>query len=85
VRWYDGEAGELAAGFRAGRSITELARVHNRSNYAIELQLERLGLWDRAAHRPIVPGEQRAASQAPLRDRALQDDEPGPPFGDEPG
>lgn len=83
ARWYDGEAGELTAGFRAGRSISELARAHNRSDYAIELQLERLGVWDRAAHRPVVPGEQRAASQAPLREKPLQDGEPGPPFANE--
>jgi hypothetical protein len=66
ARWYDGEADELAAGFRAGRTIAQLARAHNRSDYAIELQLDRLGLWDRIAHRPVVPGEQRSASQAPL-------------------
>jgi hypothetical protein len=70
ARWYDGEAGELAAGFRAGRSIAQLARIHNRSAYAIELQLDRLGLWDRIAHRPVVPGEQRSASQAPLGEPA---------------
>jgi hypothetical protein len=66
ARWYDGEADELAAGFKAGRTVGQLARTHNRSEYAIELQLDRLGLWDRIAHRPIVPGEHRSASQAPL-------------------
>jgi hypothetical protein len=74
ARWYDGEAGELAAGFRAGRSISQLARAHNRSEFAIEAQLDRLGLWDRVARRAIVPGEQRSASQAPLADA-----ETGPP------
>jgi hypothetical protein len=76
ARWYDGEADELAAGFRAGRTIAQLARAHNRSDYAIELQLDRLGLWDRIAHRPVVPGEWRSASQAPL-----EDPEPGPAPG----
>src|SRR5690606_26865107 len=76
ARWYDGEAGELAAGFRAGRSIAQLARAHNRSEYAIELELHRLGLWDRIAHRPVAPGEQRRASQAPL--------EEGDPRGEQP-
>ena len=66
ARWYDGEAGELAAGFRAGRPISQLARAHNRSEYAIEAELDRLGLWDRIARRAIVPGEERRASQRPL-------------------
>jgi hypothetical protein len=66
ARWYDGESDELAAGFKAGRTIAQLAITHNRSEYGIELQLERLGLWDRIAHRAIVPGEHRSASQAPL-------------------
>jgi hypothetical protein len=71
ARWYDGEAGELAAGFRAGRTVSQLARAHNRSEYAIEAELDRLGLWDRIARRAIVPAEQRRASQRPLQ-------EPGP-------
>jgi hypothetical protein len=70
ARWYDGEADELAAGFKAGRTIAQLARIHNRSEYAIELQLDRVGLWDRFAHRPIVPGEHRRGSQAPLHEPA---------------
>lgn len=79
ARWYDGEADELAAGFRAGRTIAQLARAHNRSEYAIELQLDRLGLWDRIAHRPIVPGEQRSASQAPLGPPASEAEAGRPP------
>jgi hypothetical protein len=78
ARWYDGEAGELAAGFRAGRTIAQLARIHNRSAYAIELQLDRAGLWDRIAHRAIVSGAQRMASQAPLEPPACEG-EAGPP------
>jgi hypothetical protein len=66
ARWYDGEAGELVAGFRAGRTVNQLARAHNRSAYAIEAELDRLGLWDRIARRAIAPGEARAASQRPL-------------------
>src|SRR5262249_35120878 len=68
ARWYDGEADELAAGFKAGRTIAQLARIHNRSEYAIELQPARLGRGDRIAPRPLVPGEPRSVSQAPLRE-----------------
>src|SRR5262245_24380581 len=64
-RWYDGETGELAAAFKAGRSVAQLARAHNRSAPAIEAQLDRMGLWDRIARRAIVPGEERSASQYP--------------------
>jgi hypothetical protein len=77
ARWYDGEADELAAGFKAGRSIAQLARIHNRSEYSIELQLDRLGLWDRIAHRPIVA--QRTASQAPLGPPACEAEAGRPP------
>jgi hypothetical protein len=73
ARWYDGEAGELAAGFRAGRTISQLARAHNRSEYAIEAELDRLGLWDRIARLAIVPGDQLMASQGPVGEP-----EPGP-------
>ena len=52
VRWYDGEAGELATAFKAGRTIPQLARAHNRSEFAVEAQLDRMGLWDRVARRP---------------------------------
>jgi hypothetical protein len=76
VRWYDGEAGELVAAFKAGRTVAQLARSHNRSEYAIEAELDRLGLWDRIARRAIVPGEERSALQRPL-------DETGPLPGDQ--
>jgi hypothetical protein len=75
-RWYDGEAGELAAGFRAGRTIAQLARAHNRSEFAIEAELDRLGLWDRIARRAIA-GEQRSASQRPLN-KAEPESDSGP-------
>lgn len=54
ARWYEGEAGELLAGFNAGRTIPQLARAHNRSELAVEAQLDRMGLWDRVARRPIL-------------------------------
>jgi len=52
ARWYDGEAGELAAAFKAGRSIEQLARTHHRSPLAVEAELDRQGLWDRIERRP---------------------------------
>lgn len=44
-----------AAGFRAGRSIAHLARAHNRTELAVEAQLERMGLWDRVQRRSTGP------------------------------
>jgi hypothetical protein len=76
ARWYDGEAGELVAAFRAGRTISQLARAHNRSELAVEAELHRLGLWDRVARRGIVPGEQRSASQSPLAEGETGPDAP---------
>ena len=66
ARWYEGEAGELAAAFKAGRTIPQLARAHNRSEFAVEAQLDRLGLWDRVARRPVVRGQDRSQSQHSL-------------------
>ena len=43
----------------AGGSIAQLARVHNRTQFAVEAQLERQGLWDRAERRPTTPGDSR--------------------------
>ena len=48
ARWYDGEANELAQAFRAGRSIPALAKAHNRTEYAIENQLDKMGLFSKA-------------------------------------
>ena len=56
ARWYDGEAGELAAAFKAGRSIRQLARAHNRSELAVEAELDRQGLWDRIERRASSDG-----------------------------
>lgn len=44
ARWYEGEVAEVAEAFKAGRSIAEIAHAHNRSAFAIEHQLDRLGL-----------------------------------------
>jgi hypothetical protein len=79
ARWYDGEAGELAAAFKAGRSVAQLARMHNRSQYAIEAELHRLGLWNRIARRAIA-GEEPSASQAPLGETEAGPDAPPPSF-----
>lgn len=54
ARWYDGEVSELVAAFKAGHTIRQLAGAHNRSELAVEAQLDRMGLWDRVARRPIV-------------------------------
>jgi hypothetical protein len=78
ARWYEGEAGELAAAFRAGRSIGQLARAHNRTEFAVEAQLERLGLWDRAERRPKGP----PGASGPSRSPSTDDDPPFPSHPD---
>src|SRR5262245_19755546 len=57
ARWYDGEAGELAAAYKSGRSIRQLARAHNRTELAVEAELDRQGLWDRIERRPKQAGD----------------------------
>jgi hypothetical protein len=52
ARWSEVEVGELTKAFKAGGSIAQLARAHNRTHYAVEAQLDRLGLWDRVERRP---------------------------------
>jgi hypothetical protein len=47
-RWYDGEIAEVSDSFRSGRTIGEIAQSHNRSAYAIEHQLDKLGLISKA-------------------------------------
>lgn len=47
ARWSDSEIDQLQRGFAAGRKIPDLARDHARTSAAIELQLERMGLWMR--------------------------------------
>ncbi len=69
ARWYEGEAGELVAGYSAGRTIPQLARAHNRSAFAVEAQLDRMGLWDRVARRPLAHAGARdgqAAGSVPI-------------------
>ena len=55
ARWSEGETRELVKTFKAGGSISQLARVHNRTQFAVEAQLERQGLWDRVERRPTAP------------------------------
>jgi hypothetical protein len=74
ARWYDGEAGELAAAFKAGRSVAQLARAHNRSQYAIEAELHRLGLWDRIAGRAIGASQATLGEAEPAPDAPPDDD-----------
>jgi hypothetical protein len=66
ARWYDGETGDLAAAFKAGRSIRQLARAHSRSEQAVEAELARQGLWDRVERRPMQPGEPPRAVDAAM-------------------
>jgi hypothetical protein len=61
ARWYDGEAGELATAFKGGRSIRQLARAHNRTELAVEAELDRQGLWDRVERRPKQAGDMAPA------------------------
>lgn len=62
-RWYDGEIAEVIEAFKSGRSIAEIAHAHNRSAYAIEHQLDKLGLISTAErYGPDGP--------APLRQRS---------------
>ena len=61
ARWYDGETAELAEAFRSGRSIPALAKAHNRSEYAIEHQLDKLGLFSKAEK--YGPGGPNASSR----------------------
>jgi hypothetical protein len=49
LRWTPEEEEQLAAAFDAGRSVTELARAHNRTRAAIEARLVRIGKLDAAA------------------------------------
>ena len=54
ARWTDSESDELAAKYRSGRSIDDLAREHARTVWAIETQLSKIGLWDRIERRRIA-------------------------------
>jgi len=54
ARWTDAETEDLIEGYKAGRQIAELADHHGRTAYAVELQLEKLGLRMRATDEPEV-------------------------------
>jgi hypothetical protein len=78
ARWYDGEAGELADGFKSGRTIAQLARAHNRTEYAIEHQLDRLGLISKAhlygpGRGAENAGESEGRRSPPPDDRAAEE------------
>jgi hypothetical protein len=80
-RWYDGEIAEVAEAYKSGRSIAEIAHAHNRSAYAIEHQLDRLGLISKAE----IYGPGRAPAGQPTqprcdRDAAACDDGRFPPI-----
>ena len=49
VRWTPAEEERLAAGFDAGRTSAELAKLHNRSRAAIEARLLKMGKIDVSA------------------------------------
>jgi hypothetical protein len=49
VRWTPEEEERLAAGFDAGKTSAELAKMHNRSRAAIEARLLKLGKIDASA------------------------------------
>ena len=49
VRWTAEEEERLAAGFDAGKTSAELAKLHNRSRAAIEARLLKLGKIDASA------------------------------------
>ncbi len=62
TRWSDHEAAELSNGFAAGHSVADLARRHSRSKWAIESQLIRMGLLERAEDFLRQPLERDAAA-----------------------
>ena len=49
VRWTPEEEERLAAGFDAGKTSAELAKLHNRTRAAIEARLLKLGKIDASA------------------------------------
>ena len=48
---------ENAGRYFNGRSIRQLARAHNRTELAVEAELDRQGLWDRIERRPKQAGD----------------------------
>ena len=63
-RWTPEEEQRLASAFDAGKTVDELARIHNRSRAGIEARLVRLGKMDASAvtsplrYPPKPPGGQ---------------------------
>lgn len=57
ARWTDAETEDLIEGFHAGKRVAELADHHGRTAYAVELQLEKLGLRPREAEEPQSAAE----------------------------
>jgi hypothetical protein len=57
-RWTEEETDELERRFKAGASVSELARSHARTVWAVEGQLAKSGLWDRIERRPLLDGLQ---------------------------
>lgn len=80
ARWYEGEAAELAQAFRTGRSIPALAKAHNRTEYAIEHQLDKMGLFSKAEK--YGPGSPNAVVRSGTATAALEHDGPRPPIDD---
>ena len=54
ARWSETESDELAAKFKSGRSVDDLAREHAWTAWGIEGQLAKLGLWDRTERRRVA-------------------------------
>ena len=75
ARWYDGEAAELVQAYKAGRSIPQLAKAHNRTEYAIENQLDKMGLFSKAEK--YGPGSPNSSGRSTARSAAAPTD--GPP------
>ena len=68
ARWSESESARLVAKFQSGCSIKALATEHARSDWAVEGQLARLGLWDRVERRPVAASVEApglAAAPAP--------------------
>lgn len=68
VRWTAQEEERLAAGFDAGRTSAELAKLHNRSRAAIEARLLKMGKIDVSALTVQLRYRPKSAAGAPSVD-----------------
>ena len=68
LRWTPDEEERLAAGFDAGRTSAELAKLHNRSRAAIEARLLKLGKIDVSALTVQLRYRPKRAEGAPSAD-----------------